>query len=327
MSEQEFVEKPFAYIPFAERVRKRPPAGHDRFVADLRTGYLAGTIEVLTPLHIGAGTTELTKRVAPQYASHMPLVKAFVRSNGQRIIPGSTLKGAVRSIVEAITPSTVGKVGFRVRLPNRDLEEPRSLKRENRAARNLEPPAQNPLSPADRLFGVMDYLGPVQFSDAPQEGDAVEITPMPPLYSPQETQVKGRKFYKHGKPATGGTPVETIPVGTQLPLRCDFTNLTNAEVGLLLLALGQGAPPFHLKIGGNKPSCYGSIGITISGVHVHADVVAAYLHWETEEEQLDIQALVAAALAEEGLVLQPQLQRLAETLTYPNNRDCPEGNY
>lgn len=327
MSEHEFVEKPFDYIPFATRVQKDPPAGHHHFAADLLTGYLTGTITVLTPLHIASGSIELTKQVAPQFAPATPLIKAFVRSGGVRVIPGSTLKGCVRSVFEAITPSTVGKVGRRVRLPNRDLEEPSKLARNKNAARNLLPPAQNLLSPADRLFGVMDYLGPVQFCDAQQVGNAVELVRLPALFSPRSTAVKGRKFYKHGNPAAGKTPIEAIPVGGSFTFRCEFANLTAAELGALLIAMGKGEPAFNLKLGGGKPVCYGSIGIQLAGIYVYENIVEAYLSWETGIKMLDVKPLVDAALANDKLILRPQLSKLAETLTFTTERNAPSGNY
>lgn len=327
MARQVQAPKPFEYIPFAKRVVKSPPAGHHRYDPALVTGYLRGEIEVLTPLHVASGGIELTKDVMPGYEAATPLVKAFVRSNDVRVIPGSSLKGAVRSVVEAITPSTVGKVGRRTNIPQ-DLQEPRQLKREQRGARPLRPPVENPLSPADRMFGVMDYLGQVQFWDGAQIGDEVVLVQVPSLFQPREGgKAPGRKFYQHGRPASGNTPTEAVPAGGRFGLRCDFENLSAAELGVLLIALGQGEGKLHLKLGGGKPVCYGSVRIHVGSLRVRGDVVADYLDWAGTEETVSPVAYMEAALAEKGFVLQEQLATLAATLAYPNDRECPEGNY
>lgn len=315
--------KPFDYVPFADRVDKTPPAGHHRFDPDLLTGYLAGEIVVLTPLHVASGGIELTERVAPQFAKQSPLIKAFVRSGGVRVIPGSTLKGAVRSVVEAITPSTVGKVDRRTGVPF-VLEEPRGVDKK-------KPPTdeKNMLSPADRMFGVMDYLGPVQFGDAPQIGDAVMLVEQPSLYAPRTLgPVKGRKFYKHGRPAKGNVPVEAVPPeGGRFVWRCDFSNLSAAELGVLLIALGQGDPPLHLKLGGGKPACYGSVRVQRAKLRLHSDVVGDYLSWEGTETAGEPSVYLQAAWEQKGFVLRPQWQKLSEIMKWPNDRDCPSGLY
>lgn len=319
--------KPFEYIPFAKRPERSAPAGHHRFATELVTGHMTGEIHVLTPLHVASGGIELTQHVARDWARNAPLIKSFVRSRGVRIIPGSSLKGAVRSVVEAITPSTVGKVGYRTRVPS-PLQEPRQLNRDRSSSRPLKPPAENELSPADRLFGVMDYLGQVSFTDAAQIGDEVELVRMPSLFAPRgRGPARGRKFYKHGRPATGSTPVEAVPAGGRFGLRCDFENLSPAEVGVLLIALGLGEPRLHLKLGGGKPACYGSVRIELGGLHLRDDIRQEYLSWEGSQQSAEPAPYVEAALADAQLLLRPQLEALAQTLRYPNDRDCPEGNY
>lgn len=312
--------KPFDYVPFGKTVETAPPAGHHRYALDLLTGVMTGEIVVLTPLHIASGGIELTERAAPQFARRSPLIKAFVRSGGVRVVPGSTLKGAVRSIVEAITPSTVGKVGRSTRI-DKYLEEPRGIKKDR-------PPEANKLSPADRLFGVMDYLGQVHFADAPQIGDQVELVEHPSLFAPRARgQARGRKFYMHGRPAQGNVPTESVPKTGRFVWRCDFSNLSEAELGVLLIALGQGDPPLHLKIGGGKPACYGSIGIELKDLRLRSDIVADYTSWEGSETAGDPSRYVQAAMDSPDLLLRAQLQKLSAILKWPNDRDCPSGMY
>lgn len=312
--------KPFEYVPFADRVESAPPAGHHRFDPDRLTGTMSGEIVVLTPLHVASGGIELTERVAPQFIQRSPLIKAFVRSGGSRVIPGSTLKGAVRSVVEAITPSTIGKVDRRTGVP-RELEEPQGIKKDR-------PPQSNLLSPADRMFGVMDYLGPVQFCDARQIGEAVVLVDQPSLFTPRARgPAKGRKFYKHGRPAAGNVPTEAVPEGVRFAWRCDFSNLSGAELGAVLIAVGFGEPGLHLKIGGGKPACYGSVRFELASLRLRSDIVGDYTSWEGTETTVEPGGYVQAAMDRKGFVLRPQLQQLGKVLQWPNDRDCPSGAY
>lgn len=328
MNREPAAPKPFDYIPFAREVKKAAPAGHQRFDPERYTGFLTGDIVVLTPVHVGSGILELTKRVAPNLAMATPLIKGFVRSGGVRVIPGSTLKGAVRSVVEAITPSTVGKVGRRTRVPAY-LQEPGTGRgREANGVDKNKPVEQNPLSPADRMFGVMDYLGQVRFSDARQIGNVVILVEMPTLHKPNtEDEVRGRKFYKHGQPAKGNTPCEAVPEKARFELRCDFDNLRAGELGALLLALGQGEPGLYLKLGSGKPVCYGSVQIDLKQLILRRQIVADYLDWAGTEEAGAPTEFVAAALADPQLILPEQLHELRQTLKYPNERNCPPGIY
>jgi hypothetical protein len=134
-------------------------------------------------------------------------------------------------------------------------------------------------------------------------------------------------FYQHGKPATGNTPIEAVPAGGRFTFRCEFANLTEAELGGLLIAMGMGEPAFTLKFGGGKPAGYGSIAIQLAGIYVHANIVEEYLAWETSTKTLEVKPLVAAALADDTLILRPQLNMLAETLRYTTGRNAPAGNY
>ena len=138
--------------------------------------------------------------------------------------------------------------------------------------------------------------------------------------------MRGRKFYKHGRPAAGNTPTEAVPAGGRFSFRCDFENLSAAELGVLLIALGQGDPPLHLKLGGGKPACYGSVAFREVGLWLRP-VQESYLTWEDADREAEPGAYVQAAQADGRLLLQEQLRALAETLRYPNDRECPEGNY
>lgn len=303
--------KPFRYIPFANRCERKTPAGHDTYAAGLLSGEITGAIVALTPLHVASGGIELMEKVDWRLAQKTPLIKAFVRSGGKRVIPGSSLKGSMRAIVEAITPSCVAKTGRGTRTPG-GLGECRE---------------QGKLCPACRIFGALGYLGQVQFSDAEQVGNAVEITQVPGLFAPRTRgEVRGRKFYKHGTPTTGNTPTEAVPVDTRFEFSVRFENLLPEELGVLLIALGQGAPALHPKLGGGKPACYGSAEFRDLQVSLAAGR-EAWISLEAPSQLGNVADYVSAALAARDLVLQEQLNFLAKSLEYPGKGPCPTGVY
>ena len=92
--DQPRAEKPYQFVSFpAGDPRRERPVGHDHYVGDLLTGRLEGVITALSPVHVASGQIELTGR-------QPSLVKAHFRCGGRLTIPGSSLKGAIRSIVE-----------------------------------------------------------------------------------------------------------------------------------------------------------------------------------------------------------------------------------
>ena len=308
--------KPYGFVsvePLTRRDRTHP-AGHAEYKDGTVSGTLRGELRARTPLHVASGTLEMTNN------PKVPLIKAHARSGGRPVVPGSSLKGAIRSIVEAISPSCL---------------------RITRARRNQLPQAtagcrdEKNLCVACRMFGSLGYQGQVRFSDAVlRKGISTGWVEMPALYAPrgraglyfERGQVKGRKFYRHGRPATGNTPVEACPPGAVLDFTVQFENLQPAELGLLLIALGQGEPKLYPKLGGGKPACYGSVEVRITELEVFEEMEAAYADYDAAAVTQDWQPYLEAAIGSD-LVLAPQLKELANLLRLDAGRTCPEGNY
>ncbi|HHY39244.1 MAG TPA: hypothetical protein GX507_10005, partial [Clostridia bacterium] len=90
--------KPYTFVPILE-VRPQDRRGivpHNQFERGRFTGQLRLSLEVITPLHIGCGSFRL---------SQGKVAYGFYRRNGRPAIPGSSLKGAVRSLAEAASRS------------------------------------------------------------------------------------------------------------------------------------------------------------------------------------------------------------------------------
>ena len=303
--------KPYAFVPIsAGDASRERPAGHDRYGGNLVTGTMEGVILARSPVHVASGQIELTGK-------QPPLVKAHFRCNGRPTIPGSSLKGAVRSIVEAISA-------------------PPSCLRVTRARTAEQPtnvqvcPDKEHLCVACRMFGAMGYLGQVRFRDAVLEAGEPVIIPTPSLFAPRTRErlyviggrVAGRKFYRHGALARGNVPLEVCPADSRFHLRVDFENLSHAQLGLLLIALGQGEPTLHPKLGGAKPACCGSVEIRIVGVET-VSAQAAALDYDAAPQPVDVAAVAGVT----QLVNRDVLQRLAQVLAYPGEGQCPDGTY
>ena len=265
-------EKPYEFVGFpSKRPDRKSGVGQDRIRRNLLSGRLELTMQTLTPVHVGSGYTDFVKAGAQEYLAALQASKR-VRDNEtlrrRYLIPGSSIKGAVRSIVEAITASCVRIVQNKYRryLPSGYVGCSQ----------------EDELCLACRLFGAQDYQGHVSFEDAvAPPGSLVLIgTPLlwtparsthglPPSYLDTKGHAEGRKFYPHAKPAQGADPRTCIKTGTQLPLRIHFINLSEAELGVLLTALGLHPKySFPIKLGGGKPVGLGSVKLTLNALHL-----------------------------------------------------------
>lgn len=216
------------------------------------TGRLIAELVTLQPLHAGSGAL-LPPDGLGLDAPDVPLVKAFARNGKQRIIPGSALKGAIRSLVELFTLSCVCKTENRQTKDNEKRQECKYNSHRH----------EGNLCPACKLFGAMGYQGQVRFDDAPQQDGGVNVLhPIPPQYQPRPNR-DYRRYYPHDlvDPRDRTWPLEVVPVGQQFTLQAQFTNLTEAELGVLLIALGQGEWALCPKIGAGKSSGLGAVRV------------------------------------------------------------------
>ncbi len=304
--------KPYEFVPLPPgRPSTEPPAGHHRYREGYLNGMLTATIIARSPVHVASGLLE-PRPDDQQY----PMAKAHFRTGGKPAIPGTSLKGCIRSIVEAITRSSV------------QVTRARELPREYQPSRRIDQ-----LDVAQRIFGALGYQGMVSFGDAVLESGDTEIVPSVQLFRPRSDsyntyfdgrEPRGRKFYMHGKLAYGNLPLEACSIDSRFGLRVDFENITPGELGLILIAFGLGEKRFLPKLGGAKPACLGTIEVV--GASLTAlDTRAAYGEFDTAPETLEIQGVLDAA---QPLVLNTQLGKLADVLRWPReDRECPDRSY
>jgi hypothetical protein len=257
-------EKPYDFVPFPkERPYREKGVGQDKLDARLLSGTLELTLHTLTPVHVGSGYSDFIKAGDREYLAALQASKPVREAEAVRrryLIPGSSLKGAVRSIVEAITRSCIRVTQGRHR-PYIPQGYGGCM-------------SVNDLCIACRLFGAQDYQGHVSFEDAVAPRGSLVLLGTPLLWTParggrglpprylQGNQARGRKFYAHARPASGADPRACIKSGAELPLRIHFLNLSEVELGILLTALGlHPSHPFPIKLGGGKPVGLGSVQV------------------------------------------------------------------
>jgi len=220
--------EPYDFVPLVGSPRRREPAWHDCYHGESEgrhSGILKCRLTAKTPLFVY--DPRFVRRVDRGHETvDFPVFKR------KALIPGTSLKGAIRSIVEAVEaccftlPPNWGRGGMRTyqgggitrgkllkaRLP-KSFEHCYEQGKENRPRE---------LCPACRLFGSLDpirgewaYAGKVSIGDAHSpRGDYTLMTYLtldvlstpkpegrPKAYTLKDGKtIKGRKFYRHRYP-------------------------------------------------------------------------------------------------------------------------------
>lgn len=325
--------KPYELVSFpTSRPVLTRPAGHDRYLHDHLHGALFLTLQVQTAVHVSTGVVSLGCDVG----SHkIPLVKAMTQTiDNQLVIQGSSLKGCVRAIYEAITNSTLAVVTGRYRDKVPDGRSP---------CRDKEK-----LCPASRIFGALDWQGLVQFSDAKCCATQSSVGFMPSLYRPRPDQRQayfargkavGRKFYytmssAADKGENRGIPVQQAAKAFTFETVITYKNLKPEELGILLIALGQDpGAAIALKLGGGKPIGMGTMTICVRTIKQVQNIRDRYKQYELPDSQLkeaELQAFMQKhikAARNSKLLEKPQLSELTKILGHPSDRQPPKGMY
>ncbi len=325
------VEKPYDFVPFLPEVKRERPEGHFRF-AQL-TGTLELELVAHRPVQVASGFLD----VVSDHEGDIVAAQPTWGCGGAYVIPGSSLKGVIRSLVEAISPSCVRVAGGR--------------------SRRAIPQALSPcvkvkdLCPACRLFGMSgrrkeNYAGQVQVEDAVMVSGQIVLVRTPILRAPARSrrglperymagnEAIGRKFYSHGTMARGTDARIVAGSGAVFEARLHFENLREAELGLLLAALGQHPQyPFLIKVGAGKPVGMGSLEVRVRWVALSGDLRRsgrAGRGGERLEGEPLAQAVVkwVETAAKSRLLDLGALERLYGILQQGNlSRPSPEGPY
>ncbi len=315
--------KPFFWIPLKGQPQRTTPPGHERFQG--LSGRMELEIEVISDyLYVGSGQLALHPVQGQEQAYYV-----FSRRNGILIIPGTSLKGAIRAIVEAISNSCV-RIVARGELMRSKPHQGCEYKEEGKG-----------LCPACRLFGTTGYRGRVHFTDAMPVGNiGTEIIKIADLWPPR--QIQGRKFYQNKtfrkldlRPAKNHRFLEAVPKGTRFQTTLFFENLQEEELGLLMRALGLDQHPedpqrvifaFPVKMGGAKPRCLGGVRFIPKRIRMLQGGLALFPALLTDESSSEVKPLLVQFLARKEL-LDPEAWARFRREAQPKNEPCPREVY
>jgi len=106
------VHAPYNFVPLPERVVEAdlPLPDHDRYYPDRHTGYFDVTLTTETPLFIRGMLTEPEAAQKEKYKDKSD----FFQLQGQPIIPGPSLRGMIRGLVEIISFSKLQPITDRL---------------------------------------------------------------------------------------------------------------------------------------------------------------------------------------------------------------------
>ncbi|MEC4805546.1 MAG: RAMP superfamily CRISPR-associated protein [Jaaginema sp. PMC 1079.18] len=358
------VPKPYDFVSFPEKPPTlKAPAGHHKYDDSKLHGTIYLELTVETAVHVSTGTVMMGSDVGQ---NRIPLIKTMMQSGERLTIPGSSLKGSIRSTYEAITGSCLCKVKTKGKQKKKQskgkvdysLNIPQGYKECIPKKEEIESRRVN-LCPACKIFGAMNFQGLVNFMDAIVNSSETKIGFMPSLYEPSREckeyyvarnpqysnnnsklngTVVGRKFFYHAKKAVSGgdrgIPVQQANAQYTFSTQLHFKNLTQAELGTLFVALGQDKKyPFALKVGAGKPIGMGTMTVKVSVLEKPNSLRDRYSSYTQETPRLegtDLQEFVGSAIAtahRQKLIELPQLQQLHQILQYPTDREAPSGMY
>lgn len=196
-----------------------------------------------SPLHVGSGDFELDEE-----GPYQP----FIRWEEGPGVPGTGIKGAIRAYAEALSPSC--------------------------EAGQCKVPRKGPFDKGClccSIFGTLGYMGRITFTDALLQGTPrVGNLGVPARWGGQVRQ--GRRFYWHcdyeywtNEVEGSRERLEVVFPPAAFQSICFFQNLTEEDLGLLVLAMGL-APgrSYYLKLGGAKNRGFGSVAFEVENWHV-----------------------------------------------------------
>jgi CRISPR/Cas system CSM-associated protein Csm3 (group 7 of RAMP superfamily) len=270
---------PYDFVPLGEQGPLREKVNqHHKFAGE--SGHIVCTLTARTPIFVPQYRADSADRVRTQH-EHLQFCHD---AHNRLFIPGTSLKGVIRNVAEAVSNSCLP-------LPNRLVYE-RETVTYSLPTGFLPCKDVNALCPACRLFGMLNrgtvFAGNVSVQDAMAQAnyETAEVTlselstPKPrhkPFYTkrPNDNKppIRGRKFYYHRPQGVIDTTVKThrnktvtaVLPPAQFIFEVEYTNLKLDDLKLLLFALTLWDDACH-KVGMGKPIGLGSAKFTITAL-------------------------------------------------------------
>jgi len=199
-------------------------------------GIIKVKVKVFTPLVFSSGEF---------YGKNQNIFYPLKRENEKIVIPGSSIKGTLRSYAEALSPSC-----------------------------HLDPPCgedQNALCVDCSIFGTFgkkfSTMGKVHFNDVFLNPESLKIknVDMPRQFGGKETKDRV-KIYSHIHKENGQKvfSYESLDTNSEFDFEIQFHGMDKKELGLLVLAMGCAKDnSFGVKFGHGKNEGYGSAKINL----------------------------------------------------------------
>lgn len=221
------------------RVHREKPSDRSELGGDRLTGVVDARVSCISWVHVGSGSVEPVDvpRVSREKLRALSMddmmrawggaaakeAAAFVKYSGEPVIPGSSLKGVVRSRLELLITSSNGESYSCFRLSTRPPREPRVGSHGWRHVRVWSPsPSEDrrgcpggDVCPVCNLFGAPGLASRVFFGNFSLEEGGLEVLEL-----------------DHGE------VVEAARPGSVFSGRVSFMGLEPWELGLLLVGMG-----------------------------------------------------------------------------------------
>lgn len=306
MPESAYPNSPYHFVPLPESgVDRQAAPPHDRF--QTTSGRLVVRLRTLSPLFIGRGG-EKEQDQEQQY---------LLTSAGRLVIPGSSLKGMIRSTFEAVSQSCLRlyKGEYRTRTPQNYVVPAAHLPQvtQEKGVSGCQDPAN--LCLACRVFGMVaggrNHLGQVAIGEArPEDPDlqparGFSIIPlMQPrphhraFYVLPPNQRIGRKFYFHGSQVRTSNHARkkcldrVIPKDATFRFVISLTNLDKGALDILVYSLLLESTMAH-RLGQGKAAGLGSVQLQLAEADLFPDPVARFKSWKGGEHHLTGEALTS----------------------------------
>jgi len=283
MPKDEIFWNPYRLIPVRTEIERKSPLTDEKFAG--QSGFIHCTIENLTPLFIGGN----------RYNKQL-----FLTRNDRSVIPGTSLKGMLRSLAEVVGGGC-------------NITDAKG----NYSSENMPCKHANRLCIACRMFGMMErgsgakvHKGNISVGDALVREERPAIQPLEVLLSscgtrhepfyrtPATGRLDGnaRKFYFHQPRRTDSVPavpqnlkarawaINALIPGHHFDFEIQFSNLKKEELELLAYVLDleemvhvetsedklKSSGPLRHKIGNAKPLGLGSCHLKVKKVIYHA---------------------------------------------------------
>ncbi|MCI8746371.1 MAG: hypothetical protein HFH67_00675 [Lachnospiraceae bacterium] len=177
-------DKAYDFVPLLDKCKRLSYIPHNIMEKGSYNGKLKLKIQVLSPLHIGGRMQD--------YDNMGNIIKKQVSRNGNMVIPGSSLKGAVRSIAEAVSYSCAVKV------PDNILKRILPINNQEQCS-NIN----NGICIVCSIFGIANgeaaYKGKVNFGEFKLISGGLEENQIPLLEKPFKNDTTNDVFYNNNE--------------------------------------------------------------------------------------------------------------------------------